>query len=72
MGLTALRDLQTLSLSSGVVQSTIWYITYCGGCVHANHGTIRVNCLAQGHKKRHTNFWHQWDSNPRRGVIHVF
>ena len=23
------------SLSSGVVQSTIWCITYCGGCVHA-------------------------------------
>ena len=37
-----------------------------------NHGTIRVKCLTKGHKKRHTNFWHQLDSNPRRGVIHVF
>ena len=25
----------SLSLSSGVVQYTIWCITYCGGCVHA-------------------------------------
>ena len=34
--------------------------------------TEQLKCLAQGHKKRRTNFWHHGGSNPRLAVIHVY